>query len=237
MKPSLVESLLPEQANTPTGSPPPADYRIQSAMVLFEFEKALGRYVTENIQNQADIPDSIRDGISARRKDTSVPNPTTVRSLVEETYIGEIIDIALASSQFRSDQPHLERLKKLVSDLDVFSIRNAVCHPNRPFPECYWHRTAAIATDPAVESLQLKSVSLVFRAACEGKLILPPESWFTQESWAVPSNLPDRFDHEITGLIDRNRDYAKLLKLLKNSRFSLIAFGLDQAAMARRHCA
>jgi hypothetical protein len=196
-------------------------FRMQSAMVLFALEQSLGAYVAESTDDTGDIPQRMRESLDLRRKPDTPKS--TISSVVQETYISELIDIAVASARQKSDHQHLSRLRKLVQDLDLFEIRNAVCHPNRPFPECYWHRMAAVAMDPSIDALRLRPVVAAFRSAQEGVINRPPDDWLTHKAWAIPNNLPDVFDHEITGLIDRKRESANLAKLLSNPRFSLIA--------------
>ena len=194
---------------------------MKAAMVLFSIEQGLGQYVTENSPDIESIPESLRQTVADRSND-GVPH-STVAAVVQSTYISETIDAAIAISRHASDHPHLSRLKELATCLRLYDIRNAVCHPNRPFPECYWHRISAIATDPALESLQLRQVSAAFRAAEEGKLIGPPDTWFNLRLWAVPNNLPYAIDHEITGLVGRTKELNDLMKKMANPRFTLLA--------------
>ena len=138
-------------------------HRIQSAMVLFALEEALGTFVVQAAPQPDTLPASIRTEIERRIQGSDfVP----VSQIVQATYIKEVIDLAVAVSQNRSDGEHLGRLRKLVEALDVFEIRNAVCHPNRQYPECYRHRMAALATDPCIEVLRLRKVSDAFRCSC-----------------------------------------------------------------------
>lgn len=212
---------------TADSSPPPTiNHRMRTAMVLFELEQALGRYVADIAANPEDIPESMRQEVLNRKhgpQGAQAPKRGNVKHLIQETYISELIDIALKISQHRTDCQHLEALKRMAESLGIFEIRNAVCHPNRPFPECYWHRMAAIATDPSVEALQMKSVIFALRAAMEDRITPPPEDWLTQPTWAVPNTLPGTFDHEITGLIGRQEEAKQLLKYLKNPRFPFLA--------------
>jgi hypothetical protein len=207
---------MPEQT-TPTTPP----FRMQSAMVLFALEEALGTYVVQNAHGPEAIPDGMRSEIEKRVSQAAALVPVT--QLVQETYIKEVIDLAIATAKDRSDQEPLKRLKALVDVLDVFGIRNAVCHPNRPFPEHFWHRMASLATDPAVESLRLQRVTDAFRCAAEGRLIPPPEGWLQQRAWSVVNNLPSTFDHEVTGLIARKDETADLKKRLANPRNTFLA--------------
>lgn len=201
-------------------SPTPPPFRMQSAMVLFALEEALGTYVVQNAHGPSAIPESMRSEIEKRMSQEAL---VPVTQLVQETYIKEIIDLALAMAKDRSEGEPLKRMKKLVEALEVFDIRNAVCHPNRPFPEHFWHRIASLATDPAVETLRLHRVTDAFRCASEGRLIPPPEGWLQQRAWIVSNNLPSSFDHEVTGLIARKDETAELKKRLANPRNNFLA--------------
>jgi hypothetical protein len=194
---------------------------MQSAMVLFALEEALGSYVVQNAHGPEAIPDGMRSEIEKRVSQAGALVPVT--QLVQETYIKEVIDLAIATAKGRSDQEPLKRLKNLVDVLDVFEIRNAVCHPNRPFPRHFWHRMAALATDPVVELLRLQRVTDAFNCAAEGRLISPPEGWLQQRAWSVLNNLPSTFDHEVTGLIARKDETAELKKRLANPRNNFVA--------------
>ena len=140
-------------------------------MVLFALEQALGQFVQEIVDAASQIPEAMKTPILTRGGGT--PAGASIGSVVQETYIGELIDIAIELTHQRSDQQHLKRLKSLSEALGLFEVRNAVCHPNRPFHECFWHRIAAMATDPVVEALHLKQVVSALRAAQEGRITSP----------------------------------------------------------------
>lgn len=199
------------------------NYRIQTAMVLFALEQAFGEYVQEIADASAQVPSALRDAISARSHRRDPLPADSIGLIVQESYIAELIDLAVELTSDRNDQRHLTRLRAMVEALGVFEIRNAVCHPNRPFHESFWHRIAALATDPAVDALRLSSVVATLRAAQEGKLIPPPDEWLRQKRWSIPNNLPETLDHEITGLIGRQKESQQLLKYLQNARHTLIA--------------
>lgn len=195
-------------------------FRIQAAMVLFALEEALGAYVVQAAPEPEALPDGVKAEIEKRIQGSGfVP----VTQIVQKTYIKEVIDLAIGASKERSESDALTRLRKLIEALDTFEIRNAVCHPNRLFPECYWHRMAALATDPAIEQLRLRKVTDAFRCAADGRLTPPPEGWLQQRSWNVANNLPSTFDHQVTGLIARKSEAKDLKKRLTNLRNSLIA--------------
>lgn len=202
-----------------TAQSEPANQRMQSAMVLFSLEEALGTYVISQTEEITDMPSRQVTAIETR----SNKRFDSVSSVVHETYIGEVIDLAIASSKGTTADKYLRKLKQLIDDLAIFEVRNAVCHPNRPFPENFWYRMATIATDPCFENLRLTRVQDAFRSAVEGRIIPPPDGWFSQRMWAVPNNLPTSFEHEITGLVARKDECTDLLRRVSNTRFHLVA--------------
>lgn len=194
------------------------NFRIMAAMVGQALEMELGAYITESAATLDDVPSGIREEVERQ----SGP-ATSMGEMLQNTYVGQLIDTALHLSKHRSDHEHLRQLRDLVNSLRFFEIRNAWSHPNRPFPECYWHRMAAIATDPTISRLGLEKVMTAFRSAEAGKLDPPSEEWMTQHSWAIPNNLPDTFDHEITGLIGREKELKVLKEQLRNQRYQMLA--------------
>jgi hypothetical protein len=212
----VSDEITKAQGNAAIGP----SYRIQSAMVLFALEEALGSYVVQAVPQPDSLPPAMRSEIEKRiQRAGFVP----VAQIIQETYLKEVIDLAVNASTGRSENDPLVRLRKLVEALDAFEIRNAVCHPNRQFPECYWYRMAALATDSCVEQLRLLRVTDAFRCAVEGRLTPPPEGWLQQRSWSVPNNLPSTFDHQVTGLIARQEEAKDFRKRLQNMRNSLVA--------------
>ena len=74
-----------------------------------------------------------------------------------------------------------------------------------------------------------------FDLALAGRITPPPENWLTAPLWELPHNLPDTFDHSVTGLIGRTREFKELLSQLRNPRFGLLAIispgGLGKTAI------
>lgn len=214
-----------------------SDYRIMSAMVLFRLEQALANVViakNPDIDEQIqDIADEIRARERVKRADISI---ITTAELIAETYIADLFQLALRISQNTSDYLQWLSLKDMCSALSLFQIRNAVAHPNHPFPQSYWFRIAAIASDPLVQQLRLAGVTEALGSALEGKLIPPPEEWMNLPKWLVPNNLPKNSDFEITGLIGRPKESKDLQKYLQNPRINCISVvapgGVGKTALA-----
>lgn len=198
--------------------------RMKSSMVLYTIERALGDFIKKQIDDIAELPRKTLASIREREARTGRAfSGDTVHEVVAATYLDETLAIAQEIVKGQQDVEHFQRLRELVKTLDLFTIRNAVSHPNKDFHPCYWYRVATIASDPLISKLQLKEVTNALIAAEAGKLISPPEDWLTKPIWSLPHNLPDQFDHDITGLIGRKREADELNNFLKNLRFNLIA--------------
>jgi len=197
--------------------------RIKSAMVVYELEKSLGDYIIEN-EILENISEKNKNSISER--ESSIGNNVIkdkVSFIVEASYLDEIFNLALDVTNGTILNNYMRALKELCSYLGVFDIRNAISHPNRPFPDSYWFRSATIASDPLIEKLGLGNVRQALNSAIEENLNSPPEEWFTNVKWAIPNSLPNSFDHEITGLLGRDKEFKDLLYTLSKARNSLIA--------------
>lgn len=196
--------------------------RIKSAMVVYEFERALGRFVRDRSVELHTTPAALE----ILKRELVPPGQTSMevaRQIVENSYLGEILSLAIGVAKGSSDAASLGELEKLSIALGLFDIRNAISHPNRPFPECYWYRCAAVASDPSIDKLGFIEVSLAFQNALNGTLEEPPESWMYKKRWSVPTVLPTESEHSVTGLLGRSKDIAKLDRELRNPRAPLIA--------------
>ncbi|CAR57651.1 tetratricopeptide repeat protein [Burkholderia cenocepacia] len=196
--------------------------RIQCAMVIYEFERSLGRYILESNTNIASVPVG-REILNRIGRSIVGDLQETCSIIIENSYFAEVLQLAVEVAEGSSESAHAKRLMALCNALEVFDIRNAVSHPNRPFPHCYWYRCCALASDPAIDSLHLYDVSAALASAIAGDLKEPPEEWLNQPRWCVPTNLPTEFEHSSTGLIGRNRDVARFQKELRNARSPLVS--------------
>lgn len=197
--------------------------RIKSAMIIYALETALGEYV---IQNEAfdHHADDIKSSIVEREKSNGREiSKDDLQLLVESSYLDEIFSLAIKVTEGTSFNSLIKSLKSFCSSLGVFDIRNAISHPNRQFPDYYWFRAATIASDPLIVSLGLGSVRQALISAIDENLNSPPEEWFTNVKWSIPNSLPNSFDHEITGLLGRDKEFKDLDSTLSKARNNLIA--------------
>jgi len=197
--------------------------RIKSAMIIYELEKSLGDYVMSNeiLDNLSDKNKSL---ISEREKTKGNSiDKENISFLVEASYLDEVFNLAIDTTEGTTLNKHMRDLKELSSYLGVFDIRNAISHPNRPFPDSYWFRAATIASDPLIEKLGLARIRQTLNSAIEENLNSPPEEWFDNVKWAIPNTLPNSFDHEITGLLGRDKEFKDLHSTISKVRNNLIA--------------
>lgn len=199
-------------------------WRMKSAMVLYEIERCLGNFVCSEATEVNLLSSQSVYNIQTRELEKNKEfDSSNLAKIVAATYLDEVFGFAQNVAKGRPEAEHLNELRKLFSALDVFSIRNAISHPNRDFHPSYWYRIAAIANDPAIDKLRFQRVIRAFRDAESGRLASPPESWINAPIWSLPNNLPEQFDHDITGLIARQRENDELNRLIQNERLNLIA--------------
>lgn len=196
--------------------------RIKSAMVIYQLEIELGNFVKNrhvDIEN-----DSTGQLIIERNNKQEISELDNRHNVVENSYLMETLGLCESASKNTAEEKHIKDLRDLFVKLDVPNIRNAISHPNRPFPEYLWYRTAALATDPVIQKLNFSNVVQSFQNALDGKIQNPPDSWLSAAPiWEVPNNLPSLFEHSITGLVGRDKDLLTLDKLIKSGRAPLIS--------------
>jgi tetratricopeptide (TPR) repeat protein len=197
--------------------------RIKSAMIIYEFERSLARYVRD--KGLDFLKTAPAKEIMARvfGSDQENSRAIDIELILENSYISEALQLAEIASSNSSHANHFKKLRIFCDALEIFDIRNAVSHPNRQFPDCYWYRCCALASDPVIGLLGLLEVSNALGSALAGKLEEPPEDWLSKPRWTVPALLPQSFEHSSTGLIGRRKESEALLKELKNPRSPLIS--------------
>ena len=204
-------------------NPSPSDEsqvsRIKSAMVLYELERTLGSFVAQEKEDPTELPTGTRKSIQERELKAGRPfDDSTTAGIIAASYLDEVLRMAVDAAKGRPEEEYLKRLRALCEVLEVFYIRNAISHPNRPFHPCYWYRVAAIATDPSIDQLQFREVTRAFLAAQTGQLVLPPDVWINEPIWSLPNNLPQEFEHDITGLKGRKKVRIQVTELLAGQR-------------------
>ena len=200
-----------------------SEIKRKTTMLLHQIEESLGNFVLNNGDINSLNLDSL-ENIHQREVDKGrVFNRNSIKDVVEATYLDELFGFALDITQERSIIDSINYLYSLFHHLDIYEVRNAISHPNRPFWDCYWYRVAAVASDPVNEVLGLSDVKIALKSAEEGVINDPPEDWVTKVIWQIPNNLPDHFDHGLTGLIGRSKELQELKKYISNPRVNTIA--------------
>ena len=205
-------------------------------MLLHKIEESLGNFVLNNGDINSLNLDSL-ENIHQREVDKGrVFNRKSIKDVVEATYLDELFGFALDIAHDSSIIDSINYLYSLFHHLDIYEIRNAISHPNRPFWDCYWYRVAAVASDPVNEILGLSEVKAALESAEAGVIKDPPEDWVTKIIWQIPNNLPEQFDHGLTGLIGRSKELQELKKFISNPRVNTIALvapgGAGKTALA-----
>lgn len=197
--------------------------RIMSAMVLFAFEQDLSNFIVSRIGDHHDsgtISELI--GLASDEKRSSERRRQGTQASLSDAYLDEVFRGALNVAKNTSAESDLLYLKKLFASLDLFAVRNAIAHPNKPFLVCYWHRAAVLATDPATERLGFRATIEGYGRAQDGQLVEVPDHWYSA-AIEIPNNLPQETGHELTGLVGRKQELVELGKLLKSPRIPLVA--------------
>lgn len=211
--------------------------RRKAAMVLHEMEQALGNFVLDSELDVSRFPEQLIQDITNREKDNKrIFDSTKVKDVVEATYLDELFQILIELTKDTSTNNYLIALRELFIKYEIYEVRNSVSHPNRRFIDPYWYKLAAVASDPITDILGMETVRRSLISAENGEISDPPEEWLSKSIWQIKNNMPDRFDHAITGLVGRQKEGGELLKLLKNPRVNTVAIvapgGLGKTALA-----
>ncbi|GIB67009.1 TPA: NB-ARC domain-containing protein [Vibrio cholerae] len=212
------------------------ELRLKTAMVLHQLEESLGSFVL-NEGNLDNLSAESLENIHKREADKGRKfNKDSIKDIVEATYLDELFGFALDITEDSSTLDSINYLYSLFHHLDIYEIRNAVSHPNRPFWDCYWYRVASIASDPVNEMLGFSDVKKALVSAEAGIISDPPEEWLNKVIWEIPNNLPGTFEHELTGLIGRTKELQELKKHISNPRVNTVALvapgGAGKTALA-----
>ena len=213
------------------------NYRIKAAMIVFALERCLGDFVRQNQVLEPAILESgaVKKIVERGSVGHDSNRSSRIATIVAASYLEEIINLAIEVSKQTAKADALKKLSSLVAHLDLYGIRNAISHPNRPFPECYWYRTAAIATDPTIDVLEFTAVRQAQQSAEQDRLTPPPDEWLEETYTCIPNNIPGALGHENTGLVGRQTEKRDLIASLRNARYPLLSVvapgGLGKTAL------
>ncbi|MDU1142276.1 NB-ARC domain-containing protein [Aeromonas rivipollensis] len=211
--------------------------RRKTAMVLHELEIALGNYVVSREQTVDNISDKLIQDIASRELSRNrIVDIESITDVIEATYLDELFQIILDITKDTASDKYIKKLKELFIIYDIYEIRNIISHPNRKFIDTYWYKVASISSDPLIDILGMDEVKRALISAENGDITDPPEEWLDRVIWKIPNNIPEKFDHDITGLVGRQKESELLLKSLKNPRVTTMALvapgGLGKTALA-----
>lgn len=197
--------------------------RFRSQMVLCAVEQALGSvFIKHCSQLLVDDPVVRQVGALITADEKTPLTKEMAQVVVTDTYMKQVFDLAIASTKGTPTCDCLKELYALAEILELFDIRNAAAHPNRPFYRYFWLRIAAFAADPRFTRLNLLEVVEKLHRALSGQIERPPEQWFVNVS-QIPNNLPARFEHGVTGLVGRDEEKRRLWAEIRNPRKHFIS--------------
>lgn len=197
--------------------------RRKATFLLHAFEGALYAYACNNSASLSDLPPGVVTAIRARVKGRSGELQGGVAEYLEHAYLDEIFDSAIASNSGLDSEILLKALKEKCQISGIFEIRNACAHPAREFPAFYWYRAASVASDPLISALRLQGVYEALLSAEDDRISDPPSEWLEKFIAQVPNNLPAQSEHELTGLIGRDKELQQLIERLASPGVSRIA--------------
>lgn len=197
----------------------------KAAMLLHQIEESLASFVIEKKPHEEDFPEKTVMNIITRCEDKNIElDKSNIESILEATYLDEIFQFALKTTENTSLNKYVSELMNLFKQYNIFFIRNVLAHPNKKFLNEYWYKIAVVASCNLIDILGLKDIKESLIAAEQNSIVDPPVEWleeFTHDS--IPNNLPKNFEHTITGLVGRTTEEKELLKLLDNPRISTIS--------------
>ncbi|PXY68721.1 NB-ARC domain-containing protein [Cronobacter sakazakii] len=212
-------------------------YRRKTAMVLHEIEHSLGNFILDESISIEDFPQDIVKNVVARESQRNqFAEIIKPKDIIESTYLDELFSIAIEITKNNSINEYIQYIRDQFIINDIYKIRNVISHPNRQFIISYWYKVAAIASDPIINILKLERIHCALIAAEENNLSDPPDEWYGKTMWELPNNLPEVFEHGITGLVGRQKEQDLLTDCLKNRRVNNIAIvapgGIGKTALA-----
>ena len=179
-------------------------FRRKTAMVLHDIEIEIGNLVLEKQELLE----------KENKNQSSVLIPT--KDLVEQSYLDELFQLILPATKGTNLESDIIDLRNLFLQNEIFHIRNVIAHPNRPPYINYWYKVATLASEPIIDILGLTQIQKTLLAAESNSIIDPPDEWLVNIFSKLPNNIPERFEHSITGLIGRNEIVSTLQKSLIN---------------------
>lgn len=95
----------------------------KTSMVLYSIEESLGNYVLEK-ENSLLI-------------DETVLYDMKIKDTLEKSYLDDIFQLVLKATKDTTEEDAVKVLYQLSHSLNLFEIRNAIAHPNRPFLDLF----------------------------------------------------------------------------------------------------
>lgn len=142
----------------------------------------------------------------------------------KKLYLDDYMKLVLSLTKKEAIQEALQKTKNLFDALEIATIRNRISHANYDIIVGDWYAVAAFASNSDTLSTGIfKNVTQKLSLVEEGYINPPSEEWLNHiPQNYIPNNLPDYFDHAITGFIGRNSERKSIIKALLNPRCPII---------------
>lgn len=210
--------------------------RRRSSMVLCAIEESLGKFIREQGAIELINEKKLNEIFERESRNNRSYDRNSLDGAIEASYLNDLFDIA---KNITEDTPFNRAIKYLHDtfiSLKIYEIRNAIAHPNRNFLDHYWYKVAMLASNPTFEYLGLNNIKLALGSAENNSLEDPSEEWISKYIFQVKNNLPQIFEHAITGLIGRQSEIDKLNNYLSNKRINTVSLvapgGTGKTALA-----
>lgn len=142
----------------------------------------------------------------------------------KKMYLDDYMKLVLSITKNEAIREPLSKTKELYDILQIATIRNRISHAEYNIVVGDWYAIAAFASNPDVLSSGIfKNISQKLNLVEEGYITPPSEEWLNHiPQNCIPNNLPEYFDHTITGFIGRNSERVSIKKALLNPRCPII---------------
>lgn len=210
--------------------------RRKSSMVLCTIEESLGKFIREQGTLELVNEKKLHEIFERESRNNRSFDKNSLDGAIEASYLNDLFDIARNITEDTPFNKAIKYLHDTFISLKIYEIRNAIAHPNRTFLDHFWYKVAMLASNPTFEYLGLNNVKLALGSAENNSLEDPPEEWVSKYIFQVKNNLPQLFEHAITGLIGRQSEIDKLNSYLSNKRITTVSLvapgGTGKTALA-----
>lgn len=205
--------------------------RRRATALFFALEQGLTRLLTQGLRAVEDVPQELRVALQGRARDKG-GDPSSVSSLVENMYFGEMLDV-LAGLPDGSEEVRraAAQVREFVNSGGLHEVRVAVAHQNRRWRPMYLPLLEALCLNEAVTvGLALEEVAEAYACVKANSFQVPDGPWLTR---IRPSSLPNNLDEHVranglvtfVGRTDERRRLRRSLMAPRTNSVSIVGPG------------